>query len=86
MYQMALKINEKCNFIKEHLTAAKRMLRYLKGKVTFGLRHEKGKNFKLQGYSDSEFVGDVSGRTSLFLWKFGNHICDCVEKRNVEIM
>ncbi|GJZ40228.1 hypothetical protein Tco_0586791 [Tanacetum coccineum] len=40
-----------------HLTAMKRILRYLKGTPTFGLYYQKCSGFDLKGYSDSDYAG-----------------------------
>ena len=40
----------------EHMNAEKRIMRYIKGTSSFGLRWEK--QYLIQGYSDSDFVGD----------------------------
>ena len=58
----------------EHMSAAKRILRYIKGTSSFGLRYERGKkNYSIQGLSDSDFAGDSDDRKStidqvFFLW------------------
>eukprot|EP00253_Pinus_taeda_P020821 PITA_20821 len=41
-----------------HWSAAKRVLRYLKGTQDFGIKHTQVDDFSLIGYSDSEFDGD----------------------------
>ena len=42
----------------EYVNASKRMLRYIKGTSSFGLRYERGKKYySIQGYSDSDFAG-----------------------------
>ncbi|GKE09335.1 retrovirus-related pol polyprotein from transposon TNT 1-94 [Tanacetum coccineum] len=54
-----------------HLTAMKRILRYLKGTPTLGLYYSKCSGFDLKGYSDSDYAGcnmdrkSTSGITSL---------------------
>ena len=49
----------------EHMSAAKRILRYIRGTSLFGLRYERGKkNFVVQGFSDSDFAGDRNDRKS----------------------
>ena len=49
----------------EHMSAAKRILRYIRGTSLFGLRYERGKrNFYVQGFSDSDFTGDSNDRKS----------------------
>ncbi|KAK6115609.1 hypothetical protein DH2020_007878 [Rehmannia glutinosa] len=40
-----------------HMTAAKRILRYLKGRQEVGLLYPKDGGFKLVGYSDSDYAG-----------------------------
>ena len=47
----------------EHMNAAKRVLRYIKGTSSFGLRYERGmKKHSIQGFSD--FAGDSCDRKS----------------------
>ena len=49
----------------EHLNAVKRVIRYVKGTVGYGLLYKKGEsNSELIGYSDSDFAGDVGDRKS----------------------
>ena len=38
-----------------HMKAAKRVIRYVKGTLNYGVRFRKSQNFKLQGYSDSDW-------------------------------
>jgi transposase InsO family protein len=47
-----------------HLNAAKRVLRYLKGTMNFGLVYRKGEEQELIGYSDSDYAGDQDDRKS----------------------
>lgn len=37
-----------------HMMAAKRVVRYLKGTLTYGIRFSKCQTFKLRGYFDSD--------------------------------
>ncbi|KAL6341068.1 hypothetical protein AAG906_032183 [Vitis piasezkii] len=48
-----LDMNEK----ESHLSAVKRILRYLKGTMNIGLWYPKGDNFELIGFSDADFAG-----------------------------
>ena len=47
-----------------HFKAAKRILRYLKGTINFGLFYSTTNDYKLVGYSDSDWAGDVDDRKS----------------------
>ena len=49
----------------EHLAAAKRILRYLKGTVNFGILYKRGdRDMKITGYIDRDFAGDINDRKS----------------------
>ncbi|XP_078439884.1 secreted RxLR effector protein 161-like [Wolffia australiana] len=53
------------NPAQEHFNGVKRVLRYVKGTIDFGLFYKKGDlNTELMGFSDSDFAGDVSDRRS----------------------
>ena len=52
------------NPTQRHLTAAKRILRYLKGTGYLGLRYKKCADGNLIGYSDADWAGDVDDRHS----------------------
>ncbi|KAK6131079.1 hypothetical protein DH2020_035178 [Rehmannia glutinosa] len=47
-----------------HMTATKRILRYLKGTIQYGLFYPKNENFFLKGYSDSDYAGNIDDRKS----------------------
>jgi hypothetical protein len=47
-----------------HLNVAKRVLRYLKGTMNFGLFYRKGEKQELIGYTDSDYAGDQDDRKS----------------------
>ncbi|XP_020577796.1 uncharacterized protein LOC110022962 [Phalaenopsis equestris] len=47
-----------------HLKTAKRIMRYIKGTIDFGLFYSSSNNFKLVGYSDSDWAGDMDDRKS----------------------
>ena len=47
-----------------HFKAAKRILRYIKGTINFGLYYSISDDYKLVGYSDSDWGGDVDDRKS----------------------
>ena len=45
-----------------HLIAAKHSLRYLKGTVDYGLKYEVNQKINLEGYEDSDWVGNAIDR------------------------
>jgi hypothetical protein len=47
-----------------HLVAAKHVMRYLKGTLDFGLCYNGDHDFRLIGYTDSDWAGSVSDRKS----------------------
>ena len=49
-----------------HLTAAKRVIRYLKGTVNLALTYRATGNDELHGYSDADWAGDRDTRRSTF--------------------
>ena len=52
------------NPTQSHLTATKRILRYLKGTVYLGLSYKKCADGNLIGYSDADWAGDVDDHHS----------------------
>ena len=47
-----------------HLTAAKHILRYLKGTIDYGLKYEANQNTNLEVYVDSDWAGSAIDRKS----------------------
>ena len=47
-----------------NLTAAKHILRYLKGTVDYGLKYDANQKINLEGYVDSDWAGSVIDRKS----------------------
>ncbi|KAL4013529.1 hypothetical protein IC575_025701 [Cucumis melo] len=47
-----------------HLKMAKRILHYLKGMLDYGLFYSSSKEFKLEGYCDSDWAEDTNDRKS----------------------
>ncbi|XP_075091771.1 secreted RxLR effector protein 161-like [Nicotiana tabacum] len=47
-----------------HLTAVKRIIRYLIRTVSHGLWYPRSNNFKLEGFSDADLAGDKEDRKS----------------------
>ncbi len=69
-----------------HLTAAKRILRYLKATRDFGLYYAVGNADALKGYCDANYAGDRDTRKSttgyVFLWA-GAPVCWASQKQAV---
>ncbi|GKV53076.1 hypothetical protein SLEP1_g59622 [Rubroshorea leprosula] len=57
-----------------HMKMAKRVLRYIKGTIDYGLTYSFSTNFKLYGYSDNDWGGDVDDQKSTtgFLFFLGD--------------
>ena len=60
---------------KEHWMGVKRVLRYLKGTINYGIKYSSNKEEKdLVGYCDSDWAGDIDTRksTSGYVFQLGN--------------
>ena len=44
-----------------HWNALKRILRYVRGTMSLGLMYTRTNNYRLVGYSDNDWCGDVNG-------------------------
>ena len=80
---------------KEHWTALKRILRYLKGTGNFGLLYSGATSSEMVGYSDADWAGDVTDRRStsgyVFLlsgaaisWKSNKQTCVALSTAEAE--
>jgi hypothetical protein len=60
----------------EHMTAVKRILRYIAGTLYFGCQYKRRKEAVLAGYSDSDLAGDIDTRksTSGILYFLGDNV------------
>lgn len=47
-----------------HFAAVKRIMRYLKGTMEYGIWYKRGEGTKLVGYTDSDYAGDVDNSKS----------------------
>lgn len=69
-----------------HLQAAKRIIRYIKGTVNYGIKFSQVQNFNFHGFSDSDWGGclDDIKSTSGYCFSFGSGIFSwCSKKQDV---
>ncbi|XP_057999139.1 uncharacterized mitochondrial protein AtMg00810-like [Hevea brasiliensis] len=69
-----------------HMKVAKRAIRYVKGALDYGIKFTKCQNFKLQGYSDSDWAGsaDDMKSTSGYCFNFGSGCFSwCSKKKDI---
>ena len=67
-----------------HLVAARRILRYVKGTVDYGVKYESCQNFKLCGFSDSDWAGSIDDMksTSGYCFSIGSGVFSwCTKKQ-----
>jgi hypothetical protein len=53
-----------------HLQAPRRILRYLKGTINYGIFYKKNENKQLIAYTDSDYAGDLTDRKSTSSYVF----------------
>ncbi|KAL1321588.1 hypothetical protein AAHE18_14G137900 [Arachis hypogaea] len=69
-----------------HMKAAKRILRYLKGTLEYGMFYSASDKFKLMGYCDSDYAGVIDDRkstTGFVLFLENNTIFWCSKKQPI---
>ena len=66
-----------------HLRVTRRILRYLKGTLDFGLFYRKGEKSDLIGFTDSDYVGDLDDRksTSGYVFMMGSEAISWSSKK-----
>ena len=66
-----------------HFKAAKRILRYIKGTIGYGVKFQPVKDFSLYGYSDSDWAGsnDDMKSTSGYCFTFGSGVFSLRSKK-----
>ena len=66
-----------------HLKAAKRVVRYINGTINFGIKFKKSKEFKLFGFSDSNWAGSIDDMksTSGYCFSFGSGVFSWSSKK-----
>jgi len=75
------------NYAKEpHFKVAKRVLRYVKDTLNYGMKFSQSQDFKLQGYYDSDWAGflDDMKSTSGYYFSFGSGMFSwCSKKQEI---
>ncbi|KAM1206869.1 hypothetical protein EV1_007562 [Malus domestica] len=68
---------------KPHLEAVRRILRYVKSTIDYGLLYKKGEDCKLVGYCDADYAGDHDTRRSTtgYVFKLGSRTISWCSKR-----
>ena len=71
----------------QHWTGVKRIMRYLKGTVSYGLCFSGNNGVNLVGYSDADWAGDLDTRrsTSGYVFKLGGAIVNWCSKRQATV-
>ena len=69
-----------------HMQAAKRIVRYIKGTIDFGIKFKQVQNFHFHGFSDSDWAGYVDDMrsTSGYCFSFGSgFFSQCSKKQDI---
>jgi len=68
---------------KPHLDAVRRILRYIKGTINFGILYKKIKDYQIVGYCDADYAGDYDTRRSTTGYSFtlGSGVISWCSKR-----
>jgi hypothetical protein len=69
-----------------HLRAAKRILRYVRGIVSYGVKFKKCQSFKLHGFSDSDWASSIEDMksTSGYCFNLGSRVFSwCSKKQEI---
>lgn len=66
---LAFSVNQVCQFLQNprtsHLQAVKRIFRYIKGTLDYGLHFQKSRSLSLVAFSDADWAGDPTTRRSI---------------------
>lgn len=70
----------------DHMLAAKRVLRYLKGTLDLGIFYKRGSDLEVRAYTDSDYAGDADDRRSTSGYVFllsGAAVCWSSRKQEI---
>jgi len=83
MYSVCLISRYMANPIEEHLLAAKRVLRYLKGTLELGMFYAREGAIELFAYTDNDYVDDYDDRksTSGYVFKLSREVVAWASKK-----
>ncbi|XP_071717990.1 secreted RxLR effector protein 161-like [Rutidosis leptorrhynchoides] len=72
---------------KTHLEVVRRILRYVKGTLSFGLTFKKGEGCRLTGYCDADYAGDHDTRRSTtgYVFMLGSGAVSWCSKRQATV-
>jgi hypothetical protein len=67
-----------------HLIMEKHVMRYLKGTINYGLRYISDSEIRLQGYTDSDWAGNVTDRKSTFecCFSMGSYVISWLNEKH----
>jgi len=70
-----------------HLIATKHVLRYLKGTIDYALRYVADCEFRLVGYTDSDWAGSVTNRksTSRCCFRMGSVVISWLSRKQTSV-
>lgn len=89
--EIAFSVNKTCQFMHNpsdtHWEAVKRILRYLQGAASYGLKISKNSALALTGYSDADWTSSVDDKkfTSGFCVYLGKNLISCYAKKQQTI-
>lgn len=72
-------VSQHCNnYQRPHWEAVKRIIKYLKGTLDFGIKFESGKGTRLVGFADADFAGESITRKSTSGWLLKLNDCPII--------
>ncbi|XP_020266386.1 uncharacterized protein LOC109841867 [Asparagus officinalis] len=87
MFLVSLVSRFMCNPSVHHLGAARRILHYVRGTINYGIWYEPIPNFKLIGFTDSDWASFIDDRKSTrgFIFNIGSGVVSLSSKKQGSI-